>query len=514
MTQEMEATRPSDSGRTGGSADRDALMTTELVPEQILPKVLGTFGLTATYVFIICWITGSSVMATGGWTAIPMWILGIITFLVPAGLAVAELGNLWPGQGGVYIWAFRTMGDKMAFLGGYLSWVPVLLNTASSPAIVLQLLLLAFHAELGLTLSIIIQLVILWSCVGLALAKLAANQRIMNVTFIIYGLLTLTIFVAGVIYAAGHGSGTPFNMHDALVPNFAGAGFLYGTVLLYLVGVETPFNMGAEFLSVKKSATKMIAWGSAALIGIYLLTTLGTMMVLPSDQIDPVTGVIGNLATSGFPGLMEVAAVVLALIVFVAMTTYQVAYSRLVFVSGLERHLPRIFTHLNPRTRNPVTALLVQGTISSLILVGLYSQSSMANVTIFLQGGLSVVWLISGFFFFIPLYIARKKYADRYANEDFWRIPGGMPAVWSVVIIGVVATCVGIYFSFASPWIDVPKSTWMTWVGSIAVGTFILGAIVFYFGRRSANKLTSEDALAHLAVLDLKKSETTTPEGV
>ena len=495
MTQELEAAPPS---------QRDALMTTELVPEQVLPKVLGTFGLTATYVFIICWITGSSIMAGGGWTAIPMWILGIITFLVPAALAVAELGNLWPGQGGVYIWAYRTMGEKMSFLGGYLSWVPVVLNTASSPAIVLQLLLLAFHAELGLTVSIVLQLVILWTVVGLALAKLAANQRIMNVTFVIYGVLTLTIFICGVIYAFGHGSATPFSLHDSLVPNFAGAGFLYGTVLLYLVGVETPFNMGAEFLSVKRSATKMIAWGSAALIAIYLLTTLGTMMVLPSDQIDPVTGVIGNLGVSGFPGLMEGAAVVLAIIVFVAMTTYQVAYSRLIFVSGLERHLPRIFTHLNPRTRNPVTAVLIQGVLSSLILVGLYSQSSMANVTVYLQGGLSVVWLISGFFFFIPLLIARKRYADRYESEDFWRIPGGMPAVWAVAAVGIVATCAGVYYSFASPWIDVPPATWMTWVGSIAVGMFVLGAIVYFFGRRSAAKVSQEDALAHLAVLEVK----------
>ena len=495
MTQELEAAPPS---------GRDALMTTELVPEQILPKVLGTFGLTATYVFIICWITGSSVMAAGGWTAIPMWVLGIVTFLVPAALAVLELGNLWPGQGGVYIWAFRTMGDKMAFLGGYLSWVPVVLNTASSPAIVLQFLLLAFHAELGLTMSIILQLVILWAVVALALAKLAANQRIMNVTFVIYCVLTLTIFVCGVIYASGHGAATPFSAHDALIPNFAGAGFLYGTVLLYLVGVETPFNMGAEFLSVKRSAAKMIGWGSLALILIYLLSTLGTMLVLPGDQINAVTGVIGNLGVSGFPGLMEVAAVVMAVIFFVAMTTYQVAYSRLIFVSGLERHLPRIFTHLNPRTRNPVTAILIQGVLSSLLVVGLYSQSSMANVTIYLQGGLSVVWLLSGFFFFIPLLIARKKYADRYASEDFWRIPGGMPAVYTVAAIGMVATCAGVYYSFAAPWIKVPTATWMTWVGGIAIGMFVLGAIVYFFGRRSAAKVSKEDALAHLAVLELK----------
>ena len=150
---------------------------------------------------------------------------------------------------------------------------------------------------------------------------------------------------------------------------------------------------------------------------------------------------------------MEVAAIVLAVIVFVALMTYQVAYSRLIFVSGLERHLPRIFTHLNPRTRNPVTAILIQGVLSSLILVGLYSQSSMANVTIFLQGGLSTLWLLSGFFFLFPVIIARKKYADRYADEKFWRIPGGMVGVWITVIIGTLGTIAGVYYSFAKSWL-------------------------------------------------------------
>ena len=129
--------------------------------------------------------------------------------------------------------------------------------------------------------------------------------------------------------------------------------------------------------------------------------------------------------------------------------TYQVAYSRLIFVSGLERHLPRIFTHLNPRTRNPVSAILIQGVISSLILVALYSQSSLVNTTIFLQGGLSTVWLISGFFFLFPVIVARKKYADRYANEQFWRIPGGMVGVWITVIVGTIGTIGGVYYSFA-----------------------------------------------------------------
>src|SRR4051812_37579762 len=220
MTQELEAAPPS---------QRDTLMTTELVPEQVLPKVLGTFGLTATYVFIICWLTGSSVMATGGWAAIPMWGLRILLFLVPARMAVAQLGHFCPGRGGFYFWASRTMNEPLAFFGGFLSWIPVILNGASSPATVLQLLLLAFHAEIGLTMSIILQLVILWTVVGLALARLAANQKIMNVTFVVYGVLTAVIFVAGVVFAVRNGGpATEFSLHETLVPNFAVGGFLFG----------------------------------------------------------------------------------------------------------------------------------------------------------------------------------------------------------------------------------------------------------------------------------------------
>jgi ABC-type phosphate transport system permease subunit len=136
----------------------------------------------------------------------------------------------------------------------------------------------------------------------------------------------------------------------------------------------------------------------------------------------------------------------------------------------------------------------------------------MANVTIFLQGGLSTCWLISGFFFLIPVVIARKKYADRYESEKFWRIPGGMVGVWITVIVGTVGTIGGVYYSFAKSWlanVGVGDAEWMKWVGSISLGMVVLGVVVYFFGRRSAHKLSSEDALAHLAVLDLTKTQET-----
>ena len=46
-----------------------------------------------------------------------------------------------------------------------------------------------------------------------------------------------------------------------------------------------------------------------------------------------------------------------------------------------------------------------------------------------------------------------------------------------------------------------------------AVVSRMLFLVVYIFGRRSAHKMTQDDALAHLAGLDLKKTDTS-PEGV
>lgn len=482
----------------------DTRLVAEVVPDQVLPKVLTTFGLVAIYVFIIYFITGSSIISTAGWAAIPMWILGFLVFLVPAGLAVVELGNLWPAQGGVYIWAYRTTSEVFAFFGGFLSWIPVVLAGATAPAAIVAFLMLAFGTTANLTTSILLQLLVLWLAVGLALRRLALTQRMMYLGAGIYTLVCLAVFATGLIHAGGEGSAVPVTASDLFSVDFTNYGWVFGLVLLYLLGVETPFNMGAEFLSVRRSAAKMVFIGSAVLAVGYVITTSGILLSTPLDQIDPITGVIGALSVAGVPGLMPVAAVALCCVMLLALMTYQSAYARLIFVSGLERHLPRLFTHLNPRTRNPVTAVLIQGVISSTMIVVLYSQSSLTHTFLYLQGALTVMWLASGYFFFVPLTLARFKYAERYRTETFWRIPGGTPAAIVVSVVGSVATTIGIYYTYTLPFSEeISKQDWMTSVGLVTVGFLVLGGLVYVFGRRSAMKLSSEDALAHLAVLDL-----------
>jgi len=497
----MTIAQPAGDATTASAPDTRLL--TEVVPDQVLPKVLNTFDLVSVYVFIIFFVSGSAIIAGGGWASMSMWVLGIVLFLIPAGMAVIELGGLWPAQGGVYVWSYHTMGETAAFVGGFLSWIPVILGGLINPAAIVAYLTLAFGITLGLTANIICQLVVLWLTVAFALRKLRLTQTLANGVMIFYTVLVIGMLAAGIGLALDHGkSATSFHIGDAVTFDFGTYGWIFGVVLLYLLGVETPFNMGAEFITAR-SAPKMVWWGSIALSVGYVIATLGMLFGMPPDQLDPITGPAKLYGETGIPGLQAIAAIGIAVIIFTAYSIYNSAYSRLIFVSGLERHLPRLFTHLNPRTRNPVTALLIQGVICSVGIVGLYSQSSLTTVFLSLEGALTVLWLISGFFFLVPLIIARYKYAERYATGDFWRIPGGRPTAIIVAAIGIAGTAAGIYYTITLPWSeDITKGTWMTYIGVISAVTLALGALVYVFGRRAASKLSDDQRLAHLATLE------------
>src|SRR3978361_851361 len=58
-----------------------------------------------------------SIAANGGGT-IWLWIISLILFFWPQGIAVIELAHRYPGEGGVYLWAQEVFG----VFHGCLSW--------------------------------------------------------------------------------------------------------------------------------------------------------------------------------------------------------------------------------------------------------------------------------------------------------------------------------------------------------------------------------------------------------
>ena len=62
-----------------------------------------------------------SIAANGGVT-IWLWIISLLLFFWPQGIAVIELAHRYPGEGGVYLWAKEVFGDFHGFLSGWCYW--------------------------------------------------------------------------------------------------------------------------------------------------------------------------------------------------------------------------------------------------------------------------------------------------------------------------------------------------------------------------------------------------------
>jgi len=143
--------------------------------------------------------------------------------------------------------------------------------------------------------------VLLWACIGFAFGRLRLTQRLANGVFLFYGVLVTGVLVAGIVAAVKAGeSAVPFSAGDALTLDFGQFGWIFGLVLLYLLGVETPFNMGAEFVT-PASSKKMVAIGSVALAVGYLMATVGILVSTPLDALDPITGTARVFDIAGAP---------------------------------------------------------------------------------------------------------------------------------------------------------------------------------------------------------------------
>lgn len=62
-------------------------------------------------------------VAQFGFASMPLWILGILLFLIPSGLMVAELNARMPEEGGFYRWTRTAFGDWHGYVAAWTYWL-------------------------------------------------------------------------------------------------------------------------------------------------------------------------------------------------------------------------------------------------------------------------------------------------------------------------------------------------------------------------------------------------------
>jgi len=107
-----------------------ALPSEDYVP-RTMPKILGAWDMTATFMVSIFLATTATTAALGGPAAITYLLLAGLTFFVPCIVATIQLGIMFPFEGSLYNWTHKAIGGRASFFAGFCAWFPCVLIAAS-----------------------------------------------------------------------------------------------------------------------------------------------------------------------------------------------------------------------------------------------------------------------------------------------------------------------------------------------------------------------------------------------
>jgi len=480
---------------------RAAVLRSEQIAGGILPRVLNSFDMVAIFVAIVLFISNSAVVTGAGPAAFIYWFLGFLTFLIPGAIVTGQLGLMFPGEGSIYVWTHKAFGTFWGFFAGFCAWWPgVLVMVATGDAVVSYIQninggwLVAPWQQ-----GIVILLVLAFSMI-LSWLRFRVTQNWVNLIFVSYGAAILLVGIAGILWlATGHPANTDFHVqHWALDSN---NWTFYGLVILALLGIEVPLNMGVEIRDMR-AITRYLFWGSAVVMVAYLLGTFGVMVAVPaSAQGSPAAVAQAVHQAFGPAGAVLGIIVNLIFIGFFLFNTavYNYSFSRLLFVSGLDQRLPAVMSRVN-RNRVPWVAVLVQTIIAAIFTVVAFmllpyvvragsATDLSTEVYDVLQAAVTIIWCVSMVILFIDVSYIVHKYPEEFQSKQL----AARPVFYVCTLIGAIASAVGVYVTLTGPWTTlISAGTWLELLIIIALVSLAFGALAFVLGQRSAGQSVSD----------------------
>jgi amino acid transporter len=462
----------------------ERVMASERIAPGMLPRVLNSFDMTIIFVAIVLFIINASAIQQAHQAAYTYWILGFLAFLIPGALITAQLGQMFPQEGSLYVWTQKALGPFWGFFAGFCAWWPgILVMVATGDAVVTiwQFIdggSLSKAWEQGLVI-----LAVLWFSALMSMLRLRMTQTYANWAVVFYGAGIFVIGLAGILWLIGSGHSATTGWGTA--SNWAihsGNWTWFGFVILALLGIEVPLNMGVEIVHIT-AIKKYLFWGSAVVMVAYLWATFGTMLALPASKSVGSTTDVLRAVQVGFWG-SHAFAVIVALVLlwfFVSNTiVYNYSFSRLLFVSGLEQRMPPKLGTVNNRTKVPVYAVITQTVLASLFVVAVFnpwvSGNNNQRAYWLFQAAVTVIWFVSMVLLFADIFLVKRAFPAK-----FEEVRTTHPYVlWASGIIGVLASAFGAYVTFRSPWTGLfSVMHWRIWLATLC-GVSIAAAIVIY----------------------------------
>lgn len=407
------------------------------MPEAGLPRKLNLFSLTN---IVIADMIGAGIFTTSGLLLVQLhdplllvllWVVGGAIALSGA-LSYGELGAKFPDAGGDYIFLTRLFSPLAGFLSGWVSFLvgfsaPVAASSlAFAEYLVRTLPEEALPPQLELTKKTIAVAIIL-AFTLIHYFGIRSGSRVQNALTVLKIGLILILIITG--FAFGEGSFGHFRIEKE--GDFSGASLKsVGLALMWILFAYSGWNastyVGSEVENPMKNIPRSLITGTFAVTVIYLLLNILYVYAVPSGEMKGVISIGGLTANKLFNrSLDRVFSLFIALILLSAISVLTIIGPRVYYAMAKSGHF--------------------------FGLAGRINRSKVPGISILLQSGLAIIYVVSGTFEQIitflsfslgifPILAVAGVFKLRITGQTVLKIPGYplLPAFFILSSLGIL----------------------------------------------------------------------------
>jgi amino acid transporter len=458
-----------------------------------LKRVLGRRDLVLLFVVAVFNLNVLPSIAANGGVTVWLWIISLLLFFWPQGIAVIELASRYPGEGGVYLWAKEVFGDFHGFLSGWCYWTN---NMMYVPTVMLYFVGVSVFVfgpghtgladnrifALGASIVLLTLLVVL-NIMGLGVGKWINNLGGIGTFVAAFLLIGL-----GIVVCLRFGSS--IRWADFQIPaNPKAVLNSFGVICFGLVGLELASIMGDEIENPRKTLPGAVAWGGVLSGLLYLGVTLTLLVAVDKHSITVLQGIVqavSHMATQvGVGWIVAPFAFLLSLSIAGIGSAWLGGSARIPFVAGLDSYMPAWLGRIHPKYATPYAALIVHASVSLLLVI--INFVSTGNVQASFQSLLSLAVVLQ-LIPFLYMFAGLLKIAF---DKNFVRGRYGKGTLVGAGICGMLTTILGIGLAYFPAQQITSLRSYEIWMVS---GTFFfIGLAAFFFfvygSRKAAAKL-------------------------
>ncbi len=341
-----------------------------------LIRALGRRDLVLLFVVAVFNLNVVPSIAANGGVTIWLWIISLILFFWPQGIAVIELAHRYPGEGGVYLWAKEVFGDFHGFLSGWCYWTNNMLYVPTVMLYFVGVSVFALgpsHTTLAdnKTFALITSLALLAFLTFLNVVGLGVGKWMNNIGAIGTFIAAAVLIGLGIVIWSRFG--TTITAADFKIP--ANPRFVmnsFGVICFGLVGLELASVMGDEIQDPARTLPGAVALGGILSGALYVGATL-TLLIAVGKSVNVLQGIVQAVShMAGRVGLAWITvpfALMLSLSIAGIGSAWMGGSARIPFVAGLDSYMPSWLGKVHPRYATPHAALIVQAVVSSLLVI-------------------------------------------------------------------------------------------------------------------------------------------------